>query len=273
MEYTSIFLYPWDIADEGVDHVLENVRERIGVNSISLTVSYHAGKLLLPHNPRRKVYFPEDGALYFRPRENAFSDSDIKPRVASYINGNPTLTTVIEKARQCGIKVTGWMVCLHNTYLGSLYPQYTTQNAYGDRYYFSLCPSQEEVQNYLSRVLAELVRDHSLDAVELESPGFMGFTHGYHHEIQGIKIESVPELLLSICFCDACKKRSFENKINANQVQSHVRAELNQFFESPIGASDNSTEMINRIPCLKEYLLLRNETVTRLFSRLQEVGE
>jgi len=37
-------------------------------------------------------------------------------------------------------------------------------------------------------------------AIELESPGYMGFTHGYHHEIFGVEIDPVQEVLLGVSF-------------------------------------------------------------------------
>ena len=51
----------------------------IRVDTVSLAVCYHTGKLLLPHNPRRKVYYPEDGALFFSPDAAAFANSILKP--------------------------------------------------------------------------------------------------------------------------------------------------------------------------------------------------
>lgn len=76
-------MYPWDIQDETAPAFCATAREQIGVDTLSLAVSYHAGKLLLPHNPRRKVSYPEDGALYFRPDLEAFAGSIIKPHVSA----------------------------------------------------------------------------------------------------------------------------------------------------------------------------------------------
>ena len=37
-----------------------------GANMVSLAASYHAGRFLQPGNPRRRVYFPQDGTVYWR---------------------------------------------------------------------------------------------------------------------------------------------------------------------------------------------------------------
>ena len=62
----SMYVYPWDLRDEGVAEVAARLREA-NIDSVSLTASYHAGKFLRPHGPRGKIYFPEDGTVYFRP--------------------------------------------------------------------------------------------------------------------------------------------------------------------------------------------------------------
>ena len=62
----GLFAYPWDIIDEGEDAVIDAVK-RAGLNTLFVTVNYHSGMFFLPHNPNRKIYFPEPGALYFEP--------------------------------------------------------------------------------------------------------------------------------------------------------------------------------------------------------------
>jgi hypothetical protein len=81
--YASIYAYPWDVRDETPRVFCRNVHEQLGVDTVSLAVSYHAAKLILPHYPRRKVYYPEDGALYFRPDPAAFAGSAIQPHVGT----------------------------------------------------------------------------------------------------------------------------------------------------------------------------------------------
>ena len=60
-----MYCYAWDLAEEGVETVAEQFRNR-HINTITLAGSYHAGKFLRPHGVAGKVYFPEDGTAYFR---------------------------------------------------------------------------------------------------------------------------------------------------------------------------------------------------------------
>jgi hypothetical protein len=58
----AMYTYAWDLQEEGVKTVAARLRDA-GLNTVTLATSYHAGKFLRPHAPRRKVFFPEDGTI------------------------------------------------------------------------------------------------------------------------------------------------------------------------------------------------------------------
>ena len=59
---SSIFCFATDLADEGVETVLDNVQQRGGLGGVTVAAAYHEGRDLFPHNPVRKVRFLESGA-------------------------------------------------------------------------------------------------------------------------------------------------------------------------------------------------------------------
>ena len=79
MKQRMMYVYPWDLLEEGAARVVDNLR-LAGLNAISLAASYHSGKFLRPHAPRQKVYFPEGGTVYFQPDASRFRR--LRPRVA-----------------------------------------------------------------------------------------------------------------------------------------------------------------------------------------------
>src|SRR5260370_37332548 len=101
--YASVYTCPWDVQDETPRVFCRNVREQLGVDMVSLAVSYHAAKLILPHNPRRKVYYPEDGALYFQPDPSAFAGSAIQPHVGTLAREEDMLASLCEAAEQANL--------------------------------------------------------------------------------------------------------------------------------------------------------------------------
>ena len=83
--HRSMWTYAWDILDLGFDAALGELRDRAGLNSVSLASSYHAGRFLQPRSPKRKVYFPEDGTIYFHPTPARWEGLAIQPKVAEVI--------------------------------------------------------------------------------------------------------------------------------------------------------------------------------------------
>ena len=65
MSYKAIYTYAWDLAEPGVADAVDQFR-RLGLDTVTIAGSYHAGKFLRPHGQAGKVYFPEDGTVYFR---------------------------------------------------------------------------------------------------------------------------------------------------------------------------------------------------------------
>jgi hypothetical protein len=205
----AIWTYPWDVLDLGIDTVAADIRDRAGLNGINLATSYHAGRLLQPRSPQRKSYFPEDGTIYFQPDPALWADRAIVPKVADLITeGGDVLRDLIRQRDKTGLAVACWTVCLHNTRLGLLHPNACVRNAFGDPYCYSLCPSHRDVRRYVVTLVQHLTHNYRLDIVQLESPGFMGYGHGYHHEEDGVGLTAEDDFLLSLCFCDACVHRA-----------------------------------------------------------------
>src|SRR5258708_11052496 len=76
MSYKAIYAYAWDLADEGVPEATRQFRA-LGLDTVTIAGSYHAGKFLRPKGKNGKVYFPEDGTAYFRPDSRRYGE--IKP--------------------------------------------------------------------------------------------------------------------------------------------------------------------------------------------------
>ena len=66
MGYKAIYAYAWDIAEIGVSAAVDRFLA-LGLDTVTIAGSYHAGKFLRPHGKSGKVYFPEDGTIYFKP--------------------------------------------------------------------------------------------------------------------------------------------------------------------------------------------------------------
>src|SRR5262249_41640378 len=102
------------------------------------------------------------------------------------------------------LAVYGWTVLLHNTRLGYAHPDAVVRTAWGDSLYYSLCPSHAEVREYAVTLCADLAAHYALAGVALETPGYLPYVHGYHHEFAQIPGNAWMNTLLGLCFCEAC---------------------------------------------------------------------
>jgi hypothetical protein len=221
----GMYLYPWDLEDEGPDAVIGRLRDA-GIDSLMVATSYHAGKFVRPHAAGRKVYFPEDGTVYFRPDASRYGR--IKPRTNSRVGQFDALDALAKHAPD--MPVTGWTVGLHNTPQGQTHPDLVVRNAYGDPLWNALCPAQPEVRRYLISLCADLAHNHPVAEVAIETPGWQAYRHGHHHEFELIDLTPGAQVLLGLCFCEACVRGAAQAGIDAAALARRAREELDRFF-------------------------------------------
>lgn len=236
MTYRAIYAYAWDIVERGVPKVIDEVKS-LGLNTITVAGSYHAGKFLRPRGTGGKVYFPEDGTIYFRTEASRYGA--IKP-VANTIVAERDVFA--ELTRAGGIAVNAWMVLLHNTRLGEAYPDATVVNAFGDRYVYSLCPSNPAARELAISLCRDVTERYAVIGISVEAPGFAPYAHGFHHEFALVKPNRWLDSQLGLCFCDHCRAGAKQAGIDADGLRTRVRADIESYLAADIDLPDDMAE-------------------------------
>ncbi len=226
MNYRAIYAYPWDLADEGVANVVAEVAA-LGIDTVTVAGSYHAGKFLRPHGKGGKVYFPDDGTVYFNADPTRYGT--IKPIASRLVRERDVLG---ELTRDTRVGTNVWLVLLHNTRLGEMHPQATVRNAWGDRYVYSLCPSCPGAREYAIALCTDVTRTYPVSGISLETPGFLPYAHGFHHEFAMVKTNRWLEGRLGLCFCDHCLTGAEAAGIDARRLQARVREDVNSYLDA-----------------------------------------
>ncbi len=230
MSGASIWAYPWDLHDIGLDAACARIADA-GMDMVSLATSYHAGRFLSPGNPRRRVIFPQDGTVYYRPDPTRWAGAEIVPLMADIVAGQGDMLAALCARRDAGgLAVSCWTVCLHNTRLGMAHPAHVMRSAHGDAHVFALCPSSPAARAYVTGLVAEVSETYRPDRIEIESPDFMGFSHGFHHEKDGLGLLPEDEFLLGVCFCAHCMARASGAGIPAEAARTQAAALLDAAF-------------------------------------------
>ena len=272
---TSIWAYPWDLLNEGVETALEKISS-LGLDAVSLAASYHSGKFISPRNPRHKVYFPEGGVVYFQPSEARFKDLPLKPCVSELAGKADILGRAGNHCKQIGLQFVAWLIGTHNTRLASSHLEFAAHNAYGDPYLYALCPSHQPVRRYITALVEDLLEQYRFDAIEAESVGYMGFLHGYHHEFYSVPLGPFEQALLALCFCPACERIAVDAGIDVKHLKDEIRAAIDSKLDQPASpAADSLAELLDFILVHEElslFLRKRCETVTQFAAELCETS-
>ena len=236
MAYRSMYSYAWDIAEVGVRPFADELKA-LYLNTITLAGAYHAGKFLRPHGQNGKVYFPEDGTAYFKTDSSRYGE--IKPIENSLLSKQD----VMEDCCKLGdIDVNAWMVLTHNSLLGQRHQNCCVSNAFGDRYIYNLCPSAPSTREYVVTLCTDLTDRYAVAGITLETPGFLPFEHGYHHEFALLRQNSWLNNLLGICFCDHCLKGATAAGIDAHGLRKRVADAVDSYLSSDVDFADDMAD-------------------------------
>jgi hypothetical protein len=228
MSYKAIYTYAWDLAEEGVSKAVGQF-EALGLDTVTIAGSYHAGKFLRPHGRAGKVYFPEDGTVYFK--ANPARYGAIKPVANSLLSSQDVLR---ELTSQSAMKTNVWLVLLHNTLLGSAHPDSAVSNAFGDRYVYNLCPSAPDARAYAIGLAQDVTETYPVSGLSMETPGFLPYAHGFHHEFALNRPNRWLDSQLGLCFCPHCLKGAKAAGINAARLKTQVAEDVSAYLASDL---------------------------------------
>jgi hypothetical protein len=110
---------------------------------------------------------------------------------------------------------------------------------------------------------------------DLESIGYMGYDHGYHHEVDAIPLGALERFLLSLCFCEACQSAATQAGIAIDSLKGALKKILRHRFESDdaVSSDPRNAEQIATLlalmPELRALIALRCATIEGLVERIR----
>jgi hypothetical protein len=271
MTETSIWAYPWDLADEDIGEALETMRERAGASGVNVATVYHAGKFLHVHNPKRRVVFPRSGTLYFQPDDSWHGRLRITPPVWDGVDG--FWNDLSREADRLGLELTAWVLCLHNSGIGFAHPDCAVENAFGDRIYTDLCANNPDVRAYIVALVRDIAAHVGVDRLLLESLEYMPFRHDYHHEVIGVPTGPTVDFLMSLCFCPHCHEAAARRDVDLGAIRTWTRETLDGHFADPFAATTELgwPELHEAVGgAFSSFLELRQEAVISLLTEVAE---
>jgi hypothetical protein len=217
------------VAETGVSGAIDRFLA-LGLDTVTIAGSYHAGKFLRPHGKAGKVYFPEDGAVYFKPDPGRYGA--IKPVPHSMVAAGEDMVGALAGQNRMATNV--WLVLLHNTRLGVARPQATVANAFGDRFVYNLCPSAPEARAYATGLARDVAESYPVAGVSMETPGYLPYAHGFHHEFALVRPNRWLDSQLGLCFCEHCVAGAERAGIPVEALRRQVAGDIEAYLASDV---------------------------------------
>jgi len=267
----AAYLFAHDLLDEGVDLVLQRLRDA-GLDQAVMAAAYHHSRDVFPHNPRRKVRYLEGGSVYFHPDLGRYVEAGLQPHVAAVAQTQDPLAALVESGRRRGVRVAVWMVMLHNSRLAFQAPECAPVTVFGDPLLNSLCPANPRVRAFATALAGDVSR-YAPDSIKLEAASYMPFDHGYHHERSFVPLSPNVRYLLGVCFCDHCLGRARAADVDGERARQRVAELVGAVFESARfeTAESDVEESRLRAECdgeLGRYLDMRRDVVSSLVGEI-----
>ncbi|WP_396613829.1 hypothetical protein ACH9L7_18305 (plasmid) [Haloferax sp. S1W] len=264
MEF-AIWAYPWDLLEEGPDRVATQL-SNLGIDELNLATNYHSVQAFSPHNPERRTFFAR-ASSYFQPGSEF---GRLEPVPYEGMTGD----WVDEIAAQLSdVRLNSWTVGCHNSRLGMRNPDVTLTTAHGDDLVFGLCPSNPDVQDYLTALVRDMAaRDH-FDRIELETfDYFYGTGFGWHHQKIHAQLGTLGEFLLGLCFCDHCRSTASDAGIDVEQARKTVADTFDSIVAGTVPADLSPELWLREHDTVADYVDIREETLADLYAELSSAS-
>ncbi len=271
----GIYIHPWDITDEGIDHCFDYLEKICGLNELFIAAVYHPNTFLLPHNPRRIIRW-DDGSVFFTPQHSRWSGTRIRPTVGECVDTDGYMTHIVEKARARDWGVLFFVVFHYSVLLPRNYPDACCVDAMGERHRTALCPANPDVRAYDLALVEDLLSTYGGDGIRHESLGFGRWNATFLCD----KVEELPsprdQFLLSLCFCGHCLERARNENFDALPLRRAIRDHLYETLpQNPdtwdLSEVDEEWARNAFDGQLWQYMDVRCNTVSSLFGEAQEI--
>jgi len=274
----SASVFPWDLADEGLEQVLDNLQEMAGVNSVYMcnlseeTRPFRGGEY--PHNPVRKSYKCEDSRIYWPPDMQYYGK--IKPlrTEREFLAGTDWVKEFTMAAHKRGMKVGVELFhgFIDQPRLEKEFSDSIQVNVFGapvrthNYHKPAVCQNSPDFQEYAVGLYSDLAANYDLDYIQT---CMIPYVLPPKYLMQNLPPDPIKWALIAPekggCFCEHCmaaaKKRGFDLEEARKELLILAKQDKQPIIESGILAE----EYLRQQPVLKRWLDFRCASVNNLY--------
>ncbi len=271
-------IYPWDVHDEGIETILDNLQNEAGCNAAYMISLMHHEKRPLHdnyyhHNPVRKRYVAEDSRAYWLPDPAAYVDSRIKPLTSDreFLKGTDWLDVFVKAVRKRGMRPGAEIshTPLDKVRAGEEFADCIQRDVYGHRLGQQLCWNNPDARAYMTALAVDLVTHYDIAMLQTCSALFAAGRANLH-PLLGVTLGG--------CFCDHCKAVAGAAGLDWDAITRTVRSWADVLTRATVELNEdrlllnrgNSTPamLLLEQPELFHWLRFRCESTTSHFAQL-----
>lgn len=250
-------IYPWDVHDEGIETILDNLQREAGCNAAYMIALMHHEKRPLhdnyyPHNPVRKRYIAEDSRAYWLPHEEMYERSRIKPITSDreFLKGTDWLDIFVKALRSRGMRPGAEIshTPLDKVRAKEEFADCIQRDVYGNMLGQHLCWNSPDARAYMQALATDIVTHYEVDMIQTCSLLFAGGRGGLH-PLLGVTLGG--------CFCSDCERVAKAAGLDWGAVTRTVRGWADVVSRATVESSEDMN-LLGRGDSSGAMLLLEN---------------
>lgn len=192
----QVFVYPEELEHAGPEELAEQILE-LGCDAVSMAVSYHRGRRVLPRHGRVSTLARH--TLYAEPRPERYGL--LRPAGTA----TPAVRRFRDACERAGLRFRAWVVGLHHGELVEAHPGSASLGLDGSPLGHALCPSKPEVVEYVAALAGDLAGQLEPEAIDLEAAFYPAWEPSYTLTLALEPLSEAARLLGCQCLCSDCR--------------------------------------------------------------------
>lgn len=260
--------HPWDVFEDGVEEALVRLAGEIGVDSLSVPAIHGRIEQFRPRYQR--PWIRRAAAATFQPSDRHYGNSRIRPMPGAWMKTRNVFEQLARACEKHRIALRARIACCNGEAIAARFRMATCVDVFGESSSTWLCPSNPDVREYVSGIIADLTENYRPAAIELEGLDFGAGPFDSAECERGIAWGRTEHFLRSLCFCASCRQRASDAGVNADSVEQTVRDRLKGLFELRTIEFVRPEALVEEDEDLRSWTRLRRETVISLLRTIRE---
>jgi hypothetical protein len=282
----SASVFPWDLADEGMEKVLDNLQEMAGVNSVYLcnlseeVRPFRGGEYT--HNPVRKSYKCEDSHIYWPPDKQYYGKIQPLRTQRDFLAGTDWVGEFIKATGKRGMKsgVEFFHGFIDQDRLENQFPDSMQVDIHGDPVLThnynkpASCLNSPDFQEYAVGLYSDLSANYEPDYIQT---CMIPYVLPTWYLVQNLPPDPIKWALIAPqkggCFCSHCmaaaEAKGFDLENSRKELLELARQDNDAILDSGITAM----EYLYEYPVLKQWLDFRCDSVNNLYSQISKTSK